>query len=58
MMRKVLRRTCTGVQPNRIMTSSRNAHNERVEREFYEDLSEGDAHGDIMEIDYDESSDY
>ena len=35
-----------------------NAHNERVEREFYEDLSEGDAHGDIMEIDYlDEMSD-
>ena len=34
-----------------------NAHNERVEREFYGDLS-GDAHGDIMEIDYlDEMSD-
>ena len=28
-----------------------NAHNERVEREFYEDLSEGGAHDDIMEID-------
>ena len=35
-----------------------NATNERVEREFYEDLSEGDAHGDIMEIGYlDEMSD-
>ena len=28
-----------------------NDHNERVEREFYAELSEGDAHGDIMEID-------
>ena len=28
------------------------AHNERVERELYGDLSEGDAHGDIMEMDY------
>ena len=35
-----------------------NAENVRREREFYEDLSEGDAHGDIMEIDYDEMSDY
>ena len=35
-----------------------NAHSERVEREFYEDLSECDAHGDIMELDYlDEMSD-
>ena len=35
-----------------------NADNERVEREFYEDLSEGDAHGDIVEMDYlDEMSD-
>ena len=34
------------------------ADNERREREFYEDLSEGDAHGDIMEIDDDEMSDY
>ena len=35
-----------------------NADNERREREFYEELSEGGAHGDIMEIDYDEMSDY
>ena len=35
-----------------------NAHIERVVREFYEDLSEGDAHGDVLEIDYDETSDY
>ena len=34
-----------------------NSDNERREREFYEELSEGDAHGDIMEIDYDEMSD-
>ena len=35
-----------------------NAHNERVEREFYEDPSEGDAHDDIVEMDYlDEMSD-
>ena len=35
-----------------------NAHNERVEREFYEELSEGDVHDDIMEIDdLDEMSD-
>ena len=35
-----------------------NTHNERVKREFYEDLSEGDAHDDIVEMDYlDEMSD-
>jgi hypothetical protein len=32
--------------------------NERREREFYEDLSEGDVHDDLMEVDYAEMSDY
>ena len=35
-----------------------NADNERREREFYEDLSEGDVHDDLMEVDYDEMPDY
>ena len=40
------------------VTEMVNAHNERVEREFYEDLSEGDAHGDIVKMHYvDEMSD-
>ena len=35
-----------------------NAQNERVEREFHEELAEGDVHNNIMEIDYlDEMSD-
>ena len=33
------------------------ADNERREREFYEDLSEGDVHDDLMEVDYDEMAD-
>ena len=71
MMSKVWTRAVTGVQLNsdydelseyapneHEVMEMVNAHNERVEREFYEDLSEGDAHGDIMEIDYlDETSD-
>ena len=35
-----------------------NALNERVEREFYEDLSEGDARDDIVEMDYLDSQMY
>ena len=34
-----------------------NADNERREREFYEELSEGDVHDDLMEVDYDEMFD-
>ena len=34
-----------------------NADNERREREFYEGLSGGDVHDDLMDVDYDEMFD-
>ena len=34
-----------------------NSHNERLDREFYEDLSEGDVGDDLMEVGYDDMSD-